>query len=296
VFTGPVLSCLDPSELRALLGHELAHYRLWIEDEGCYRVADALVEAVASYPSAPASWVQLALRQRRYTEVYADRGSLVANGGDLHAAIRCLLKVSAGIAKPDAEAYLRQVHEVVEKSSDASHGDSHPELFLRAWAMKSWLTDGKNADAGLANRVQGPRALETLDLLGQLQLTTQTRLVIKRFLRLPWLQTESIVAHARQFLPDLKLEVSGPTLDESISESVADYFGYVLLDLATADPDLADEALAAALSCADECGFGKSLEKLARKELRLTIANVSELRRRWPDIQEQLAKKAEGQS
>jgi len=296
VLTGPVLSRLDASELRALLGHELAHYRLWTEDDGSYRVADALVEAVASHPSAPASWVQLALRQRRYTEVYADRGSLVASGGDLDAAIRCLLKVSAGIEMPDAASYLRQVDEVVEKSSDPSRSDSHPELFLRAWAMKKWLSDGKDADALLVNRVQGPRTLETLDLLGQLDLTAQTRLLIVRFLRLPGLRTESIIAHARQFFPDLDLDAREPEVDGNIPESASNYFGYVLLDLATADPDLADEGLAAGLSCADECGFGESFEKLARKELRLTIANVTDLRRRWPGIQDHLAKIVEERS
>jgi hypothetical protein len=40
--------------------------------------------------------------------------------------------------------------------------------------------------------------------------------------------------------------------------------------------------------------FGDGFEKLARKELRLTNANLSDLRRRWPSIQEQLAKSVEG--
>lgn len=289
VLTGPVLARLEASELRALLGHELAHYRLWTEDRGAYRVADSLVEAVAAYGSAPPSWIQLAMRQRRSTELYADRGSLVAGEGDLHAAVRCLLKIVSGIEAPDAEAYLRQVDEVLEKSSDSSRAESHPELFLRAWAMKRWLAGGESAEADLARRLDGPRSLEALDLLDQVELTDETRRLLASFLRLPGLRTEAVLAQARQFFADLDLDRAGATAGGDLSESVARYFGFVLLDLATADPDLADEALAAALACADEGGFGASFEKLARKELRLTAANAADLRRRWPSIQERLA-------
>jgi hypothetical protein len=296
VLTGPILSRLDEQELRALLGHELAHYRLWTEDEGAYRVAEALVEAVAHHASASTSWIQLANRQRRYTEVYADRGCLVATDGDLHAAVRCLLKVSAGVEAPDGEAYLRQVDEVVENTTDASRTESHPELFLRAWAMKKWLADGPDADASLRERIAGPRTIETLDLLEQHELMAETRLLIARFLSLPGLRCEATLAHARQFFPELDPTDHDSKSDFHVSESMADYFGYVLLDLATADSDLADVALAAALHCADEIGFGTPFEKLARKELRLTIANIAELRAHWPSMKEELAKKDAKQS
>lgn len=298
VLTGPVLARLEPDELRALLGHELAHHRLWNEEHGSYRVADAVLEAVACHPSAAASWIQLALRQRRCTELYADRGALVANDGDLHAALRCLLKISAGIAAPDAVAYLRQVDEVMAKSTDASAGETHPELFLRAWAMQRWLAGSGDADAAVMQRLKGARTLEALDLLDQLELSACTQQLIAAFLHTPWLRSESILVQARQYLPDLQLEPEAPngpvpvpalSFGQGVSDSIADYFGYVLLDLVTADADLLDEALAAALAFADSHGFGASFDKLARKELRSTVAKLAELRQRWPRIQEQFA-------
>lgn len=100
----------------------------------------------------------------------------------------------------------------------------------------------------------------------------------------------------QQFFPDRELEEVDADVNSAVSDSVADYLGYVLLDLATADPDLAEEALAAGFSCADESGFGGSFAKLARKELRLTVTHIADLRRRWPRIQEELAKTEPGQS
>jgi hypothetical protein len=290
VFTGPVLTRLEPVELRGLLGHELAHYRLWTEGDGGLRVADAVVEAVAAHPDAPTSWVQLALRQRRYTEIYADRGTLTATDGDLDAAVRCLLKLASGVEQPDAAAYVRQVHEVLARTAFASEAETHPEMFLRVWAMERWLADPASVDSLLEARVLGARSLESLDLLQQLELTRQTRALVTSFLRLPGLRTDSISAHARQFFPDLEPS-TGALLEAAVTDdSVAEYFGYVLLDLATADPDLEEAPLVAALACADEHGFGPAFDKLARKELKLTIAKVAELRRAWPRIQVDLAR------
>lgn len=306
VLSGPVLSVLQRDELRALLGHEFAHHVLWSADGGSYRAADALVEAVACHASAPSSWIQLAGRQRRYTEIYADRGALIASEGDLSSVVRCLLKVSAGIEAPDATAYLRQVDEVMRGSPEGSEGESHPELFLRVWAMQQWLEQGSQADAGLAPRVEGPRTLETLDLLAQVQLSELTRELVCHFLRLPGLRSELMLAHARQFFPELSFEPESTlpgqamtlplTSQDDPQGSVADYFGYVLLDLCTADHELEDVALAAALACADEARFGASFEKLARKELRLTVAGLSSLRQRWPAMQAQLVQAQVGAS
>ena len=293
VITGPVLGRLDAVELRALLGHELAHYRLWTEDGGSFRVADAMIESVARCSSAPPSWIQLAARHRRYTEIYADRGSLVGNGGDLHAAIRCLLKVSEGIDSPDADAYLRQVDEVLAKSTGATDAESHPEMFLRAWSMQIWLADADAFEPMLATRVQGPARLETLDLLAQVTLTRQTRELLDTFLSAPWLRSEATLAHARLFFSNFE-STPAPSIDQprTIDSATADYFSFVLIDLATSDPDLGDPGLAAAQAVADGWGFGAEFDKLARKELRLTVTAINDLRRQWPTLREKAAQTA----
>src|SRR5262245_43604610 len=93
VLRGPVTQTLSELELRALMGHELAHHRLWTEDAGRYHVVETLIEHVAGAPQSAPSHVQSALRHRRWTEIYADRGALVACD-DLSAAVGCLVKMT----------------------------------------------------------------------------------------------------------------------------------------------------------------------------------------------------------
>src|SRR5207244_7800088 len=60
VFQGGVLQLLDPVELRAVLGHELAHYRLWTEPDNRFLVTDRIMHAMAADPRAEPSHVESA--------------------------------------------------------------------------------------------------------------------------------------------------------------------------------------------------------------------------------------------
>ena len=205
--------------------------------------------------------------------------------------MRCLLKVSTGAEAPDAAAYLRQVEEVLGASTESSVSESHPELFLRAWAMGRWLEEGAEADAALGVRIEGPLRLETLDLLGQHQLSARTHALVDGYLQPAWLRTETLVTHANGFLesrekvPLLPSAAGAPETDPSVQT----YLSYVLLDLVTADSELGDTALAAALPYAEAQGFGEAFEKVARKELKLTVAAVNKLREDWPRLEARLA-------
>ena len=44
VFSGPVVTLLNADELKSVLGHELAHYHLWRQDQGEFHVADRLIQ------------------------------------------------------------------------------------------------------------------------------------------------------------------------------------------------------------------------------------------------------------
>ncbi len=83
VFYGPVLERLDAQELLALLGHELAHYRLWSEHGGDYLTAERILNHAMADMNTPPSLEQTARLYSLHTEIYADRGAaLVASGPD----------------------------------------------------------------------------------------------------------------------------------------------------------------------------------------------------------------------
>src|ERR1043166_5508493 len=78
VISGPLLTRLDDEELVALLGHELAHHRLWTLDGGAFHTVAELIEASATRAGSGTAFVETALRHRRWTEIFADRGSAIA--------------------------------------------------------------------------------------------------------------------------------------------------------------------------------------------------------------------------
>nr|MBA3542184.1 M48 family metalloprotease [Deltaproteobacteria bacterium] len=95
VFAGPLLASLDDDELVALFGHELAHHLLFTLEDGTFRVAAELIEASAGHAGATAAFAETALRNRRWTEIFADRGAAIAADG-IAPAIACLVKVGTG--------------------------------------------------------------------------------------------------------------------------------------------------------------------------------------------------------
>src|SRR5687768_7102139 len=97
VLQGPVLERLDETELLAVLGHELAHHRLWTEAGGEHLVADRILQHTLADPAVAASHSETARLHALYTEVYADRGAAVAAQA-VAPAITTLVKVHTGIA------------------------------------------------------------------------------------------------------------------------------------------------------------------------------------------------------
>lgn len=271
VLQGPVLDTLGDAELRALFGHELAHHRLWTEQGGRFHSAEELIEHVVGQPGCAPSHVQSALRHRRWTELYADRGALLACG-EVDAAVSCLVKMSTGLRDIDAKAYLAQAHEALAGTKSGSQGLTHPEEFIRAWALASWH-EGAD-DARLKTLVEGPVELETLDLVQQATLTQTTRRFIEQILSPGFMRTEATLTHARRYFPEVNFETPGERLEALPrgGASLDEYFAYVLLDFAVADPELEDTALAHAVELGHRYGLGEVLQKVARKELRMSAA------------------------
>ncbi|MGV3622523.1 MAG: M48 family metalloprotease [Archangium sp.] len=283
VLSGPVHERLSREELVALFGHELAHFKLFSEREGRFRIADELLHHITRQPAHAPSHANSARRAQLWAEFYADRGSVVASGS-LHAAVSCLVKMQTGINAVDAPAYLAQADEALGDLK-GSRGDSHPEGFLRAWALKRWHEAG--SDDALELHTNGPLSIETLDLVQQRKLTEVTRSFIARLLEPEWMQTDAVLAHARRYFPEVDFAKTAtndaplPTGDTSLEE----YFAFVMLDFAMADEDLEDRALSRMTKLAVTLKLEDTFTRVARRELRLSAANYTALTRRLDEAE-----------
>jgi predicted SprT family Zn-dependent metalloprotease len=281
VFSGPVLALLNTQELKSVIGHELAHYHLWERDGGEFHIADRLMQAVANDPRAARSHEQTARRFQLYTEIFADRGSLRVTG-DVDSVVAGLVKTQTGLSQVNAQAYLAQAEEIFAKAAVATEGVSHPEAFIRARALALWQEHREDSTADIARMIEGATTLDELDLLGQVRLSRETRRLLEHFLQPKWFQTCAVLGHAKLFFHDFKpvamrdaLAVERFKFTES---SLREYCCYLLLDFVTADPELEDMPLAAALELSRQLEIDAQFERLAAKELKMRIRDVRKLK------------------
>jgi hypothetical protein len=286
VFAGPVLSALSEAELRAVVGHEVAHfvfYRAW---DGDYLAAADLLRALSQDPQAtPVHQESLRLFDL-YTEVFADRGALFC-AGDTSVAITALLKVGTGLSEVSAESYLRQAEEIFSASREPANDFTHPEPYIRARALKLWASGGADVRPEIERMIQGAWSMERLDLVRQRRLSAATRRLLQEFLEPAWLRSDAVLAHARLFFADFGSEEPAKPpatpgfleLLDCAEPSLHDYFCYVLLDFVTVDRDATEPALAAALLLCRRAGLAKRFGEIAVKELGLAKKQFAKLER-----------------
>jgi hypothetical protein len=281
VFSGPVLSLLNAEEIKSVLGHELAHYFLWQWEHGEIHIADRLIQAVACDPRASASHEQTARRFQLYTEIFADRGSLVVTG-DVNPVIAGLVKIQTGLTQVSAPAYLKQAEEIFSKDNVTTEGLSHPEAFIRTRALSLWQQRRHDAHPYIARMIEGEEGLDSLDLIGQRRMMKNTRRLLEYFLQPKWFHTPATLGHAKLFFDDFHPAAAKDALVldafKSSDFKTREYLCYVLLDFVTADPELDDMPLAAALELSRQLGFDTQFEKLAAKELKLKIRDARKLK------------------
>jgi hypothetical protein len=281
VFSGPLLTLLDAGEIKSVIGHELAHHHLWRQDDGEFHIADRLIQAVASNPRAASSHEHTARRFQLYTEIFADRGSLWVTG-DVNPVVAGLVKIQTGLAQVSAASYLRQAQEIFAKGKVATEGLSHPEAFIRARALALWQENGEAATTDICDMIEGNMSLDELDLIGQVRLTNHTRRLVEYFLQPKWFQTAATLGHAKLFFADFQPEKARDALALDVFKSgrpgLQEYCCYLLLDFATADPELEDLPLAAALDLSRQLGFDAQFEKLAARELKMKIRDIRKLK------------------
>jgi hypothetical protein len=287
VFSGQLLSLLDADERKSVIGHELAHFHLWTREDGEFLIADRLLQAVAADPRATASHAQSARRYRLYTEIFADRGALCATEL-LHPVIAGLVKIQTGLAQVSAPAYLKQAQELFAGGNVATEQHSHPEAFIRAHALSVWHDQRDDAAATIAAMIEGDDGFESLDVLGQKRLAQATRQMLESLLQPQWFQTPAVLGHAKLYFDDIEpgSKCKPGQLDglSFLGGATREYLSYVLLDFATADPELEELPLARALELSRELDLNDDFEKLVSKELKIKSREWKRIKDRASDM------------
>ena len=295
VLHGPLLETLDKGELKALFGHELSHYLLWTEWDSEILIAHEILLGMLTDPRGDEVHLETYRRLQLFTEVFCDRGSLLACG-DLAAAVRVEVKMQTGLQDVDAESYLHQAEEAASIHDDrtvgtfVTEGFTHPEAFLRVRAIQLWnsttLTENSEntstVEQTIRRMIEGPPSLEQIDLPGQRYLTDVTRQLISEILEPAWMKSSELtMSHARLFFSDINCASATSPANDAVSpvniatiiangdETLPRYFSSILLDFVTADRDIQKSALAWATQKADAWDIAECFAEFATKELKL---------------------------
>lgn len=279
VFSGPILSLLSPEELRAVIGHELAHHHLWQMDDGAFYLADRILHAAASHPGAEPAHAQSARVWRLATELFADRGAYLATSS-LESAVAGLVKVTTGLAQVSAKSYLAQAQEIFSKSRPKTDELTHPETFIRARALQLWVEEDGSLDETIAGMMEFDEGMDALTLVQQSEMAGLTRRFLGHLLEPSWFQTDVAMAHARLFFREFKPAADGAVLGELAKRPVShrEYFSQILLDFCAIDPDLRDLPISRCLAFARDLGCLGAFEKMLTKELKVKARNLKKLK------------------
>ena len=193
-------------------------------------------------------------------------------------AIASLIKVGTQSSDVDPQAYLRQADEIFAAENVKSDQVTHPELHIRARALKLWSDKAPNLDQVISQMIMGDVELDRLDLIQRDKLGELTLRTMDAILRHEWLRTDAALAHTRLFddqyqwkrlsMKDLK------SLAFKISkqhESVQQFIAYLLLDFATTERELEDLPLAASMELAERFKISDLFREIARKELKMRV-------------------------
>jgi len=270
VFSGNILQTLGEEELQALIAHELAHMKLNALLNGELETADRIITAIANSPDSQAAHYETARLFRLYTEIYCDREAYGVLG-DTTPVITMLLKLATGLSVVHADSYIRQAEEIFSSGQPVQSATlTHPENFIRTRALKIW--ERGDTEEAIRQMIEGVMDLDRLDVLGQKTLSEHTENLLAYYLRPKWIRTEPVKALAMQYFPKFSWESEGSveglkTFLEEAHSSIREYFAYVLLDFALADPDLEDVPTGYALRLAETCGLMEIFETIIKKEL-----------------------------
>jgi hypothetical protein len=138
----------------------------------------------------------------------------------------------------------------------------------------------------ISRMIEGRPELDRLDLFSQRELNELTKLFLREYLRPGWFQSTLVMGLASEYFPDVRLvgdeadsgeadgsEANREKLADVIAgahSSIRDYFAYVLLDFALADPSLEEMPAGRAFAFAAEMQLTAIYETAYKKELQLS--------------------------
>ncbi|GAB5442885.1 MAG: hypothetical protein Fues2KO_32340 [Fuerstiella sp.] len=289
IFGDALWSQLTDDQLLAVLLHEMAHFELSTAARQHFALVEEVVDALANDGNGHRAWLRTGRNLRLHAEFYCDRRAVELMDSD-RPILGALLRLHSGVDQIDEDAFAKQVAELSDLQAGTTFGETHPELHLRARAMQWPLTD--ESQMQLRRLVDGHWELDQLDVLQQRQLQSLTSFLLDRFFRFEWTHSPALLGYAKRIDPDYSPPVAAKYVpqedfvdstsancdvaDSSADDrsrmlsykSVQDYLTYVLLDLATIDPELEEAPLALANLVAEELRL-TNFREVAESEIKV---------------------------
>lgn len=281
VFSGSVINLLSPDEIKALLAHELSHYLFHKIEDYEFEITERIIITLGNDPDSNNAIIETARIFQLYVELFCDSGALkVCENHEI--VIQMLVKLDTGLQEVNAQSFLSQAKEIVDFDSSNTDNYTHPESYIRSLALAYQAEKNEESIAKISLLIEGKPDIDKLDVFMQQTLQNQTKSVVQLILKPSWMQTETIMNLSKQYFTDFYIKPDFDMADllsyvEEITDSIKNYFSYILLDFAMVDTELEGASLGHTFEIAELLNINDIYEKTVRKELKLTVKSFKSM-------------------
>ncbi len=283
VFSGNLLELLDERQLTALIAHELGHFLFFKIENGEFEITQRIILALANDSQSDPVFVETARKFQLFLELFCDACSFQVCR-EHYSVIQCLVKVSTGLKRVNAQSYLDQAKEILQGEENSSLNTTHPETYIRTFALDQLSRSAHNLEEVIKPLIIGKIDVNNLDLFQQKELSSFTYQFLEFILLPEWMRTSRNMTHASSFFSNFyvsneKQEVN--SIKKFINDAAIgthNYLCYVLLDFSKLDADLELLPLAHTLEIGNLLGIKEEYERIVRKEYQLTIREFKSLK------------------
>ena len=279
VFSGSLINLLSEDEMLSLLAHELSHYLFYKMDNEEFEVTQRIVLALANDERSEDAIIETARIFQLYMELFCDAGSLLVCK-DYKTVIQTLVKLNTGLTEVNAESYLSQAKEILERDSKATSNDSHPESYIRSLALSLRAEGSEEYISKVKQMIEGELNMSTLDIFKQVEMQELTYDVLQLIVKPDWMNTSAVQNLCGQYFNDFYRKTESKDLEElgakieKTDVSVQNYLSYVLLDFTKVDAELELVPMGHTFEIAEMLHINDDYEKTVRKELKLTVRDL----------------------